>query len=1001
MALAKRNYIVPLGVGIDTKTDDKQLDVGKLLLLENATFQKIGKLKKRFGYDQLNNITLAGTTLTDNKALLINSDELLRVSDQSLYSYLNSGQWIDKGLISQVGVTTLSVARSNLSLSQAVSAHAMGITAYAWYDGTNVKSTVIDQADGQVILADYTIATGTKPFLIATSTFIYLYYAKAGNTLAVRRLSPLIPDTWGAEIALTTSLHADNYFDFVQFGTNSLSFVYKSVAGNIVTGFCKITGDIANPLDGYPSPVTFMGDTVDNCVAVQVYHQNDLVNDGIYAFYHNNTSGLNVLFYNTALSNSPTPTVIDPTSTVVRNITSFFLSASQLQVYYELNATNVYDRLIWQNTVTNTGTVGTPSVLLRSVVLCSKPFLTSGNYYMVVGHDGNAGYLQATYFLVDTTGRVVNKFNADNGGSATNPVCQTSGIYSISTNKFIFAGLIKTQLITETNVLYGLMGVSGHILDFATTDLYDYERIGQNLHIAGGMLYCYDSINLVETGFNLYPDNLTQSVDNGSGQLVAGVREALFVYEWTDNKGQIHRSALSVPIQYTTTGGTSHVTFTVSTLRLTERKGVKGEIRIVGYTTVNLGTTFYRMTSVTAPLLNNTTIDLVTFVWGVNAGEDDNTVINNEILYTTGGVLENIQPPSCTVVETYGNRLFLAGTEDENEIWYSKEYVKGEAIAFNDSFVIRADKEAGRITGLATMDDKLLIFKANAVLYIAGLGPVDTGANNDFQTPLTITIDTGCTENKSLVRTPIGIIFKSAKGIYLLARDLSCEYIGAEVEEYNNDTVVDSELMQNTTQIRFVLNSGKCLIYDYYYKQWGTFTNFTDAVSAVVWQGKFSYARTTGEVMVENTSKYFDNGSFYPMHLITPWIKVNGIQGYQRIYSGLLLGTYKSRHKLQLRIYYNYEDFSRDLIFIDTATIITPTVYGGVSPYGSGGYSGTDTLYQFQFKQSIQKCDAIKFEISDVDQYSTTDDTFDISLMILEVGLKSGYNRVAVDKTFT
>lgn len=1007
MALVKRNYIVPLGFGVDQKTDDKQLDVGKLLVLQNAVFQKIGKVKKRYGYDLLSNNILGGGILNKNDALLTNDTELLRIADNSLYSFMQSGYWINKGNISQVGVNTESIARGNLNLTQASSIHLKGTSVYAWYDGTNVIATVIDQTTGQVVLGNYQIAVGSRPLLVANDNYIYVYYFRlATNSLHCRRLSPLVPQTFDAEVTLTTQVGNDGYYDITQYGNNSLALVYKNTSDFLVLAYCKIDGDIATPIDGYPAPITYTTETADNAVAVCVYNVGGL-NDGIYAFYHNNTSGLRYFFIDEHFISTPVSVVVDPTTTLVRNIVTYVLSATAVQVYYELDASNIYDRLIYENTVDTVGGVGTPSVFLRSVVLCSKPFEYNGIFYLAVGHDGATGYLQATYFLVDYLGRVVNKFNALNGGSASNPISHTQHITPINANEFLFSGLIKTQLLTEDNVLYGLTGISSHVFDFSVVDLYDFERLGENLHIAGGLIYVYDGVNIVEAGFNLFPDNITETVDDMAGNLEAGQRAAVFVYEWTDNKGQIHRSAPSVPTIYTTSGGASNVDFTISTLRLTEKKGTAGEVRIVGYSTVVNGQTYYRMTSVTAPLLNDTTVDSVSFNWGTNAGENDVNIINNEILYTTGGVLENIQPPSATIIESYGNRLFLAGCEDKAEVWYSKEYVRGEAVAFSDSFIIRADKDVGKIKGLAVIDDKLIIFKESSIYAVAGQGPVDTGASNDFQTPTMITIDTGCKENKSLVRTPIGVMFKSDKGIYLLGRDLNCTYIGKDVEAYNDARVVDSELMKDTTQVRFLLDNGHCIIYDYYFEQWATFTNFKDAVSGVIWQGNFTWAKSTGEVFKENKSLYLDNGQFYSMKLVTPWIKVNGIQGYQRIYSGILIGTYKSAHVLRLRVYYNYEDFYRDTVYIDTATVIQPTYYGGPSPYGIGspygagpGGTGIDTLYQFQFKQSIQKCDAIKFEIEDVDKYSTQDDTFDISSMCLEVGIKSGYMRVSEDKRF-
>ena len=52
--LEKSTITIPLGLGINTKTDEKLVEQGKFnLVSENASFDKVGAVKKRQGYVQL------------------------------------------------------------------------------------------------------------------------------------------------------------------------------------------------------------------------------------------------------------------------------------------------------------------------------------------------------------------------------------------------------------------------------------------------------------------------------------------------------------------------------------------------------------------------------------------------------------------------------------------------------------------------------------------------------------------------------------------------------------------------------------------------------------------------------------------------------------------------------------------------------------------------------------------------------------------------------------
>ena len=122
----------------------------------------------------------------------------------------------------------------------------------------------------------------------------------------------------------------------------------------------------------------------------------------------------------------------------------------------------------------------------------------------------------------------------------------------------------------------------------------------------------------------------------------------------------------------TPTGGSSTVTLTIPSLRLTQKVGVIVEV----YRTTNNGTIFYKVGSVA----NSTSADSVSFA---DAGAiSDTDLVAKEQLYTTGGVLDNIAPPSSLVIAPYKNRLVCVSSENPKKLIYSKKRTPKSPVEF-------------------------------------------------------------------------------------------------------------------------------------------------------------------------------------------------------------------------------------------------------------------------------------------------------------------------------
>ena len=138
------------------------------------------------------------------------------------------------------------------------------------------------------------------------------------------------------------------------------------------------------------------------------------------------------------------------------------------------------------------------------------------------------------------------------------------------------------------------------------------------------------------------------------------------------------------------------------------------------------------------------------------------------------------------------------------------------------------------------------------------------------------------------------------------------------------------------------------------------------------------------------------------MSLTTSWVKTNGIQGFQRVKKAFVLGDFKSTHTLQLEIGHNYQDYFNELHKFNYLTDLEVIEYGDSTPYGEEGYYGTSTgvnngVYQFRAQCKTQKCQSVRFRISDTES-ADPGQAYSISSLMLEVGVRSNAMKLPQQK---
>ncbi len=1040
--LQKQGIDISFAQGLDTKTDPKRVAMGNFVSLENTVFNKGGQLTKRNGYAQL-------TSLPDNSyTYLTTLNDNLTAVGTSIAAYNSSNaQWVKKGTIYPMSISTLPIIRNNFNQTacdSTVASNGLVCTVYLENNGSTTanKYVIANSLTGQNIVAPAiipvtsgTVSGGMRVFILGNNFIIvftntiggvqHLQYIAIGiNNPAVYSANANIASSYiGASTVAWDGYVVDNNL-FVAYNTTSGG---QSVA---VTALNKSLNPVATPVvySGYTA--TMMTVTAD---------ETNATNPVIYlSFYNSGSSTGYTAAINRTLNTLLAPVQIISSGTVV-NIVSAAQNGS-VSVFYEVQ--NYYafmsssdpsapTNYINSVNVTIGGIVGSTITSVRSVGLASKAFIINSVIYFLSAFQSP---YQPTYFLIDgslsteASPVITAKLAYENGGgylltglpsvTVANTTAQIAYLY-----KDLISAVNKGTAVaagTQVAGIYSQTGINLASFDIGTQML-DTSEIASVLHLSGGFLWMYDGYLPVEHNFFLWPDtDLATPTDTAAwsasgGSMVAqpsgwvmGVPSYYyqFTYEWTDNQGNAYRSAPSIPTAVTTTGSgtTGSVTLNIPTLRLTYK--IANPVKIVIYRWSVAQQIYYQTTSISVPLLNSTTVDYVTYV----DTNSDATILGNNILYTTGGVVEDVNAPASNILTLFDTRLWLVDAEDPNLLWFSKQVIEATPVEMSDLFTFyiapttAAQGSTGPMTALAPMDDKLIIFKANAIYYINGTGPDNTGSNNNYSQAIFITSTVGCANQQSIVFMPQGLMFQSDKGIWLLDRGLGTTYIGAAVEQYNAGIVESAQNIPETNQVRFILSTGITLMYDYYYGQWGTFVN-VPAISSTIYNNMHTFINSLGEVYQENPGSYLDGSRAVLMQFQTGPLRLSQLQAYQRAYFFYLLGTYYSPHKLWVSVYYDYS------VSPAQSTILLPNNFSPAlgtgpssSPLGQGTpFGGPSPLEDFRVFLQRQRCQAISIACQEV--YDSTfgvvaGEGLTLSGLNMVLGYKKGYKPKAASQSF-
>lgn len=1011
--------------GLNSKTAEFTLDQPNLQVAKNIVYNQIGQADKRTGFTAISNNIQGGGNISNGYTLTTFNDELILLDGTSMYSWQPEEKvWINRGAVlstvnDQVRILNTKVAtQSNPDCTST-----NNLSMYLWEDNrtfpvqqNGIRYSIINNITGTSVVSDqFLYFAGTRPKVITDGINFYAFYNASTDTILYNTIPVSRPSLVSSQFNVVTrngkSQTATAAIPYDACIFNGAPLVVYAGSGGITTNI-SVSGILSS-------------NTSVNTIACCI----DSFNHLWVAWSDNSNTYASVWSWN---GSAWIPIVAQTSINQFVNIVSVNIGIIE---HTDKGAANITcevaqtgnNNYINNYVITSNG-VSTFIGQQRSVGLASKPFKYNNNVFINTVWQSS---FQATYFTqcltqgaqfvtgtsqiqaannsaLATAFTIVSKHAPQNGGNyRTNSILSQAD--PLTTDSFVFAGQRKGPFTSYQNAQTVNLGCAGYSVAFNSDNAFNNVSANNNLHVVGGVKKIYDGISCVEDNFHVYPEDgygngceITNSIQeppsadfpDGYTSIVSGLSGALsynalnptlyqwcVVYEWTDNFGQVQRSNSSGVISAYTSAVGQAVNLVGPTLRLTEKVASRSSVIISIYRTQANLPIFYKITDDNNPLVNDTTVD----TWTFNDPFSDVDIAANENLYT-GSQLGNISPPACSLISLYQQRLMINSTEDQGVIWFSQNKFEQDqyntlALDWNTSFVEGVDSRFGNdITAIGLLDNSLAIFKETSIFILQGDGPNAFDTSGQFNDASLLVSDTGCNNQNSLVfitqtpSLPGGLLFKSAKGIYLLGRDESIYYIGAPVEAYNNLTITSANLLSQTNQVVFTTLEGTCLVYNYYFNAWTTWEGLP-AVSACVWENQLCILTNEGAVMIQDITgtifkDTYANGVVEPVALTvtTPWLKINGQQqGYMSVFNCLLLGTLQGPHTLQVQTAYDYNPSITSAVFINSNVATnrwgSNPVWGSLGQWGNGGAFSN---YQFQINFNNPRCQAIQLTISDV-----------------------------------
>lgn len=925
--------------GVDQFTDAPHVLASQLREAYNVRFREPPKAGKRYGLAQMPSVDLDGNVITRGTRLHAHRTNTILCSDSVGYVLAEkSNRWANRGRLSELHVERLPIHHDQAhDMKDADLAYNQGMLLVAWPAGQGQTTAVLIDTNSESVVAaiqndSLSTTTWVRVVAIGNDIIIFSDWDGVNNSVKYRQVTVTGTSytfTAAALVGLTgaPSVSASPLVDVCALDASNLAIIYRNNGTShlLVERIDKATMTTAANKDLGPfTPVS---------VAVE-----GVTGENVYAAWDGGSSTVKGI-------------VLDASTLVqVAAATSMDLSATAQRIgIARVNATlrcvvwekedvptpsHIFPQTRYRNLQSTGSPQGTGPQALLDVVPTSKPFNRDGRVYCWVAFESTE---QPTFYLAeltDNSGLV--QTNARWCGTAARGIAKPASTLGYLHSVWQTTAIDKFETALTCNYRFRFQGGNDQTItvaragvyrlkqDFAAGYRHEFAPWGDSMFFAGAKPSMYDGFGFHEHGFAWYPERWDESGSSSSGQISGNVTQDgkvlwCLVYEWEDERGQIHRSTPS-KVQTTTIHNNLATNLITATLReqLWTTHGSFGAIwaastnvRAVPYRTTLNGTRLYRDATVGYDAAYATVVK-------IGFEFNDTQLVLQDVLYTDGDILDNAGTPPSSLCAFHGGRMWMAGGEEPEWLWFSQPFVEGEAPRFNEGLRVLIGKP---VRAIGSMDEKLICWTDTEIYAVVGDGPPATGGLDVGFAVALISSDTGCQEPRSLRITKDGIGFKGNKSYAMLDRGNQVQWIGLPAKNYFDSypLIVGADLEADGTHLvvaaRRADGTSVRHVYNLTTQQWtlDIITQGTIADSGLVWSGtaqKFlnAFVLTNGAAYQETPGAWLDQALSIPWLITTAWIKMNTIQGWQWIKSALLFGDFLGdAWGIQVRVGYNYD----------------------------------------------------------------------------------------------
>lgn len=508
-----------------------------------------------------------------------------------------------------------------------------------------------------------------------------------------------------------------------------------------------------------------------------------------------------------------------------------------------------------------------------------------------------------------TSSLIVARLGYDTAGAAF----RADQVARLCHDRFAWVGESLVTLVpTQSNSLVGSKLYVAALADFSADDSLGSQPYPQSLFLStvdlGARPQPYvetDGVTMVASGIVWEWDgdiaSEHQPIDRPLLKLVTSVAGTtststgisyVAIYTWYDAQGRLHRSA---PSDSASTGVITlkRIDVYVSQCPFAAYDGATApRLGVELYATTDGGSTYYLAYRTSAKDYPDTIANPWYEFTDTLAGD-----ASEPQLYSTGAdgsELVSEPPPAMRSLAVVGDRVWGVDAEDRSRIWFSKPIVAGYAAEWNTACTLTIGDQ-----GVAIVD----VNGTPAVLGERGVWRIDgEGPNaNGFGAPHAarrLPHEVECLDPLSVCKTPLGVVFRGRRGVYLLDAGFGLQPIGLPIDpsvrvgDYTGYTRVIYDERHN--EIRVLDSANGLFVYNVIEQKWSKWTQddsgtgqyLTDqcVVKGRVW---YLYADLEGTLQLRREKGVDEatwNSSAEGWRLTTPWIKLAGLGGDVRLW---------------------------------------------------------------------------------------------------------------------